>query len=41
VEKVLPRGMIMAAIDIADSLATLTVNDVINQVRQELKINFP
>ena len=37
---VLHGGIIMTAIDIAGGLATLTVNDGIDQVTQELKINF-
>jgi len=38
--KVLHGGMIMTAIDIAGGLAVLTVNDGVDQVTQELKINF-
>ena len=37
---VLHGGMIMTAIDIAGGLAVLTVNDGVDQVTQELKINF-
>ncbi|QIW22880.1 PaaI family thioesterase [Sulfolobus sp. S-194] len=37
---VLNGGIIMTAIDFAGGLATLSVNDGIDQVTQELKINF-
>ncbi len=38
--KVLHGGMIMAALDYAGGLTTMTVNEGIDQVTQELKINF-
>ncbi|BAB65018.1 PaaI family thioesterase [Sulfurisphaera tokodaii] len=37
---VLNGGIIMTAIDFAGGLATLSVNDGIDQVTQELKVNF-
>ncbi|NON61290.1 PaaI family thioesterase [Acidianus sp. RZ1] len=37
---VLNGGMIMTAMDFAGGLATLSVNDGIDQVTQELKVNF-
>ncbi|AAK42318.1 PaaI family thioesterase [Saccharolobus solfataricus] len=37
---VLHGGIIMSAIDITGGLAALTVNDAMDQVTQELKINF-
>ncbi len=37
---VLHGGMIMAALDYAGGLTAMTVNDGIDQVTQELKINF-
>ncbi len=38
--KVLHGGMIMSAVDYAGGITTMTVNDGIDQVTQEVKINF-
>ncbi|MBW9141755.1 MAG: PaaI family thioesterase, partial [Candidatus Aramenus sp.] len=38
--KVLHGGVIMSSIDYAGGIATMTVNDGVDQVTQELKVNF-